>query len=444
MKTIRFLFSLMLICFITSCTKDFLQDETPLTSDNTNDELKCKPQQLKIAVISDIHFMAPSLLRNGAANGEAFQTYLNYDPKLIEFSDPIFRKVISQLKRDRPDIVLIPGDLTKDGEKVSHESVARILQQLLECGTKVYVIPGNHDINNPEAVAYNGDISHPTPIIQARDFPKIYAQFGYRNALCRDANSLSYLSQPYHGLWILAIDDCEYYDNTNIALVPGKIKPETMAWILGKLREASQKNITVLGMMHHGILEHFTGQEKVDPGYVTDDWQSQAEKLMNAGLKVMFTGHYHANDITMLGSEETNILYDIETGSLVTPPSPYRMITLSGKAMDITTNKVTSINRPMPGGMSFTDYSNAFLTAHMDGYFKYVFTSPAYGLDEATAAYLAPYFRDGWMAHYAGDEIPPADLMEMYLSLGEELGGAYYSIWTDLAPADNQLHIDLN
>ena len=440
MRTLRFLLSVMLICFVASCTKDFLDEKTPLVSDNTTDELKCKPQQLKIAVISDIHYLAPSLLKNGAANGTAFQTYLNFDPKLLEFSDPILRKVISQLKRERPDIVLIPGDLTKDGEKVSHEAVVRILNQL---GTKVFVIPGNHDINNPEAVAYNGDISNPTPIIQARDFPKIYADFGYRNAISRDANSLSYISQPYRGLWILAIDDCEYYNNTTTALVPGKIKPETMAWILGKLREARQKNITVLSMMHHGILEHFTNQETIDAGYVTNDWQNQADKLMNAGLKVMFTGHYHANDIAMRGSDETNVLYDIETGSLVTPPSPYRLITLTNNELEITTRKITSINCAMPGGLSFTDYSNAFITAHMDGYFEYVFTN-LYGMDPTMASGLAPFFRDGWMAHYAGDELMPDGIMDVIGGLPDPLNGALYSIWTDLTPADNKLHINLN
>ena len=245
MKIPRFVFIISLIFLTASCTKDFLEDETPLVSDNTTDVLKCKPQQLKIAVISDIHYIAPTLLKNGAANGEAFQTYLNFDPKLIEFSDPILRKVIAQLKHDRPDIVLIPGDLTKDGEKLSHEAVARILQQLTDCGIKVFVIPGNHDINNPEAVAYNGNNTHPTPIIQARDFPKIYADFGYKNSLSSDANSLSYISQPYNGLWILAIDDCEYYDNTNTAIVAGNIKPGTMTWIREKLKEAKKNNTSL-------------------------------------------------------------------------------------------------------------------------------------------------------------------------------------------------------
>ena len=442
MKNLRFVF-IMLVIFITvSCRKDFLDDETPLVSDNTTSELKCKPQQLKIAILSDIHYLAPSLLKNGAANGTAFQTYLNFDPKLLEFSDPIFRKVIAQLKRERPDIVLIPGDLTKDGEKMSHEAVARILQQLTYCGIKVFVIPGNHDINNPEAKVYNGDNESPTPTIQACDFLRIYADFGYKNSISRDPNSLSYISQPYRGLWILAIDDCEYYDNNNIAIVAGKIKSETMTWILGKLQEAKQKNITVLGMMHHGIMEHYVGEETVDPGYVTTDYETNGPLLMNAGLKIMFTGHYHANDITMLSSDG-NVLYDIETGSLVTPPSPYRIITFTGSNMDITTKKITSINCTMPGGLSFTDYSNAFITAHMDGYFEYIFTN-LYGMDAATASYFAPYFRDGWMAHYAGDESMPSGTMGIIGELPPPLNGALYSIWSDLPPADNQLHINLN
>ncbi len=443
MKKLKFLILILMIFVVAACTKDYLADNSPQATDDGYNALKCKPLQIKIAVVSDIHYMSPSLLKNGAANGEAFQAYLAADPKLLEYSDPILRKVISQLKRDKPDIVLIPGDLTKDGEKVCHEALASMLQQLADCGIKVFVIPGNHDINNPEARIYNGDNESKAPSIKVSDFPKIYGNFGYKNAICRDPNSLTYISQPYNGLWILGIDDCKYYDNTNLALVSGVIKPETMTWILGKLQEAKQKNITVLSMMHHGIVEHYMGEQQLDPGYVTDNYLEDGPRLMAAGLKIMFTGHYHANDITMMGTKGSDVLYDIETGSLVTPPSPYRLVTLTKQSMDINTNWVTSINYSLPGGMSFTDYSNVFLSSHFDGYFAYVL-SASYGLDEETASYLAPYFRDGWMAHYAGDESPSPELLQTIGTFPPPLDGALYSIWTDLPPADNQLHINLN
>ncbi len=200
--------------------------------------------------------MDPSLLKNNASAGAAFQAYLDADPKLIEFSDPIFRTVITQLKSENPDILLIPGDLTKDGEKMSHHTMALLLKQLTDAHIKVYVVPGNHDVNNPESASYDGDKATPAPSISASEFSSIYSSFGYGDAIARDPNSLSYINQLYPGLWLLGLDDCEYEDNKDIAIVAGRIKPETMKWALGWMQEAKRRHITVFGMMHHNIIEH--------------------------------------------------------------------------------------------------------------------------------------------------------------------------------------------
>jgi len=113
--------------------------------------------QLKIAVVSDIHYMAASLLKNHAENGVAFQAYLDQDPKLIEFSDPIFKECMKQILAEKPDILLVPGDLTKDGEKVSKQELRKLMKQFDDNHIRVFVVPGNHDINNPEAAQYDGD-----------------------------------------------------------------------------------------------------------------------------------------------------------------------------------------------------------------------------------------------------------------------------------------------
>ena len=53
--------------------------------------------------------------------------------------------------------VLIPGDLTKDGELASHEALAKKLEAFEEeTGIQVLVIPGNHDINGV-AASYAGE-----------------------------------------------------------------------------------------------------------------------------------------------------------------------------------------------------------------------------------------------------------------------------------------------
>ncbi len=434
MKEKLLLSALSVIILLASCTKEHPPDKGfhPVSE-----------ARLKIAIVSDIHYMDPSLLKNNASTGAAFQAYLDADPKLIEFSDPIFKTVIAQLKSENPDILLIPGDLTKDGERVSHQTMALLLKQLADAHIKVYVVPGNHDVNNPESATYDGDHASPAPSVSATEFSTIYSAFGYQNAISRDPNSLSYVNQIYPGLWLLAIDDCEYEDNQNIAIVAGRIKPGTMQWALSQLQEAKQRHITVFGMMHHNLIEHYSGQTQLDPGYVTEDWESVSDQFINAGVSIFFTGHYHANDVTkrVTGDRE---LYDIETGSLVTAPIPYRILTLKGNELDISTKYVRSISANLPGGLDFPAYSNQFLSQHLDGYFGYMLSNPPYSLPDDLVTYGAPLFRNAIMAHFAGDEkISPKEQAadDVLGQISPQIGGALSSLWTDLNPEDNHLKI---
>jgi 3',5'-cyclic AMP phosphodiesterase CpdA len=442
MKNLKFFFFSLLIIVSASCTNDALLDTSGEITDDS-DLLKSSQVKLKIAVISDIHYMDPSLLPENPETDVAFQTYLAYDPKLIALSDPIFRKVISDLKKEKPDIVLIPGDLTKDGELISHGKVIDLLHKLVDSGIKVFVVPGNHDVNNPEA--WNFKTSTNPGTISAEDFASKYGDFGYDDAIYRDGNSLSYICQPYKKLWILGIDACKYADNIDKAIVGGTIKPETMAWIQEKMEEARDKKITVLAMMHHGILQHYYGQQELDPGYLVDNWQQDAVAFMEAGIKLVFTGHYHANDISQMAIGK-NTLSDVETGSLVTAPSPYRMMTLDDNFIKIESRKVTCINYPFPPGTNFISYSNMFLTQHMDFYFDYILQN-LYGIEAEQAAVVAPFLRNGMMAHYAGEEkIKPYErkkIEQLSLVAPQFLIDAINSFWTDLPITDNQAHIKL-
>ena len=100
----------------------------------------------KMVVLSDPHVMAPGLL---LSEGTAWTTYLNGQRKLVDYSQRLFDDMIVRIKRNlRPGLVLISGDLTKDGERASHQIVASQLQRLVDAGIQVLVVPGNHDINN--------------------------------------------------------------------------------------------------------------------------------------------------------------------------------------------------------------------------------------------------------------------------------------------------------
>lgn len=403
---------------------------------------------LKIAVITDIHYLDPSLLKNGAETGKALTDYMNSDPKMIPYGDPIFRAVIEKLKAERPDIVLVAGDITKDGEKISHLSVAHLFQELEDDHIQVIVVPGNHDINNPFAQRYDGDNAYPTASVTPEEFRQIYSNFGFSHAISKDPNSLSYIAKAGPGVWILGIDDCKYKENKpDSDVTAGKITPQTMQWIQGQMKIAKQKNIMVLGLMHHNMIEHYTGQSVLDPDYVTDNWQANADTLRAWGMNIIFTGHYHANDIALRGGGSTK-LYDIETGALIHTPVCYRIVDLSlkKKELDVTTKYITSIQASIPGGLDFVTYSNNFFSAHLDGIFSYRLTQPPFLIAPADAAAAAPTFRNAFIAHTNGDEKISAEEQAKVNAFAQVSPIGYQglmTLWTDLAPADNNVNIKL-
>lgn len=443
MKT-KFLFIVALLSyFVMSCNKESAKDPLATSLESTVSGQKVDNPHPKIAIVSDIHYMHPSLLINNGAAGAAFQNYLNEDPKLIQYSDPIWRQVMAELKTENLDILLVPGDITKDGEKIGHEAMASFFNELRNKGTKVYVIPGNHDINNAKAKIYDGNNDYPVDMTSKEDFARIYGNFGYNDAIARDPNSLSYVVQAEPGLRLIGIDASKYEEyGPSGDVAAGRIKPETLNWILAQLALAKQEHITVFAMMHHNLIEHYNGQSKLDPGYVIEDWQNVTHKLMDAGLKIIFTGHYHANDISSY-TYNGNKLFDIETGSLVTAPIPYRIVKMKDKELEITSNTVKSIAATLPGNVSFPTYSNLFLSQHLNGYFNY-YLSTMLGAPAPVATFASPLFRNGIMAHFAGDEkMPPYQRkkIEELAIMSQQLAGIVTTLWTDTGEKDNKNNV---
>ena len=65
------------------------------------------------------------------------------------------------------------------------------------------------------------------------------------------------------------------------------------------------------------------------PMYLVNDYERLSTAFADAGMSYVFTGHMHANDIAAMTTEAGSTLYDIETGSVVTYPSPMRFVTIS-------------------------------------------------------------------------------------------------------------------
>ncbi|MEX0595754.1 MAG: metallophosphoesterase, partial [Candidatus Paceibacterota bacterium] len=90
--------------------------------------------EIKIIIFSDPHYFDASL----GNEGKAFQDYLDKDRKLLRDSRELMEVVISSIEKIDADLVLVPGDLTKDGEKINHEKMAGFLTRIENSGKKVF------------------------------------------------------------------------------------------------------------------------------------------------------------------------------------------------------------------------------------------------------------------------------------------------------------------
>jgi hypothetical protein len=406
-------------------------------------------QNITFAVFSDPHLYHSSL----GTQGEAFEAYLDQDRKLIRESEAILDSAIKAIiKEGKVKFVLVPGDLTKDGERFNHLLFARKIEKLKRAGIQVYVLPGNHDINNPHAYRYVDDEELPIPGVSPQMFKSIYRDGGYRQALFQDLYSLSYVVEPVKGVWLIAMDTC-IYDNNRAegqSTTSGRFTPQTLDWVQRMSRMGTAKGKKVIGMMHHGILEHYNGQSSLFPEYVVENWATVSQQLAEAGLHVVFTGHYHANDVTQRAFEGGNFLIDIETGSLVTYPCPYRIVSLSHDKLEVESRFINEIDYDT-GNDSFSDYAEKYLTEGLNGIVYYMlmtqYSQPA---GEPTLTY-AGLLAEAFKAHYAGDEEATPETLSIigaYLSNPqrpiEPLVGQYMAtLWTDLNPVDTSLTIDL-
>ena len=300
---------------------------------------------LKIAVMSDDHYLSPSMIRDTAD----YTTALNSDRKMFAESDAILRTMLDAVRQDKPDVLLISGDLTKDGEQECHKALAKALQQLQRDvpGLKVYVINGNHDIRNADALNFNTADGKAVPATRTdpEDFKRIY-DFIYSDPTViatytppagKEAGGLSYVARPADGYTLIAIDTGRYSaDNTsngkNEHETSGAISADLEQWVIAQIKAAKARGDVVLGMQHHGLIAHFDVQPTILPMYLVNNYERLTQEYADAGMSVMFTGHSHAVDIASATTAAGNTIYDIETGSGLTYPSPLRFVELRRSA----------------------------------------------------------------------------------------------------------------
>ncbi len=330
-----------------------------------------KPQDmnLRIAVMSDLHYLSPDMIADTAD----FEHALNSDRKLLKESSSVLHEMLERVRADKPDILLVSGDLTKDGEQECHAALAKQLQQLQQDvpGLKIYVINGNHDIRNYNAKNFNTPDGKAVPATRTEpeDFKQIY-DFVYSDptviatftpAEGNKAGGLSYVARPVEGLTVIAMDTCRYSsDNTSNGddehETSGAISADLEKWVIEQTAAAKARGDLVIGLEHHGLVPHFDVQPTILPMYLVNGYERIAQEYADAGMSVVFTGHMHAVDIAAMTTAAGNTFYDIETGSALTYPCPVRFVDLRRSTVGGETNTYMSVStKTHIGPIHYTD-----------------------------------------------------------------------------------------
>ncbi|HHY90215.1 MAG TPA: metallophosphoesterase, partial [Clostridiales bacterium] len=218
-------------------------------------------EEITFFIASDIHYLDPSL----TDGKEAFQSFLSSgDAKHLDDIDLILDAFINDIEEEKPDILIVCGDLTNNGEKESHRALAKKLKTIEETGTSVYIVPGNHDIFNPWARCFESTAQYPVDTICDKGFREIYGDFGYNEAISSDEHTLSYLVAPSETLWLLMLDSNKYKNNmeSNCPNADGAIHSKTIPWIKKCLKMAEKNNARVIAVMHHSLLNHHDGNDQ--------------------------------------------------------------------------------------------------------------------------------------------------------------------------------------
>lgn len=323
---VRLAATLLLIIGLSSCSDDKVE---PADNSDTG---------YSIFIMSDIHVMSPELL---IEKGEAYESYVKDDPKMLEESAEVLNAAIEIVLDKKPDLVLIPGDLTKDGELLSHQLVVSMLERIRTVGIPVIVIPGNHDIDNPKSVYFMGDVTREAESILPEQFARLYRDYGYsREETVRDPASLSFTCEPLPGLVLICLDTNRYEENLHVGRgdtvnhnqTAGRIRKATLEWMWEQADLAHSQGKQVIAMQHHNAVEHYDGQATLQFPYVVENYRDVAEGMIEHGIHLVLTGHQHLHDIAQYRYKTDNIidsLVDISTGSVVSYPNAWRIISVN-------------------------------------------------------------------------------------------------------------------
>lgn len=297
-----------------------------LTASAKNDS-----DEFGFAVASDTHYVHPVKQAGTTLADEGWVTTFNSESEsLTNQSGFIIDEFLKECAENpKCQFVLITGDLATHGRDYvsEHEAVAAKFRKFeKETGKQVYVINGNHDN------AKDMPVDH-------KKFTEIYHEFGYDEALSTDEGTCSYSANLNDEYTLVALDTCD----ERYRVVPNN-DITRMDWAVKQINAAKKQGKKVIMIMHHNLLEHNPFQKLNEKNYVVNTPYSFAGLLADLGVKLVFSGHTHCNNVKSYTSFLGNTIYDFSMSSLGNFPAEYKYFNVTDSKISYETKKINHID----------------------------------------------------------------------------------------------------
>jgi 3',5'-cyclic AMP phosphodiesterase CpdA len=274
----------------------------------------------KFYLVTDTHYFEPSL----GCSGQAYEDYMKNEMYCLRESSDVVKATFGKIAEDSEiDTVIIPGDLSKDGEKESHRGFLKELEKLTDAGKKVFVITAGHDYNDYPC-GYVGSERVPVEGTTLDELFEMYQPYGYSNALSIDRQTLSYVAEVGEGVRMIAFN-CDSNRETK-----GSIDERLQSWAKEQIDKAKADGCFVFAICHYPIIPPVPVFDLVGDAHIKH-WRQVASFLADNGVNLVLTGHMHIQAINEFYSENGGKLVDICTSCLPGSPAKYRKITIENE-----------------------------------------------------------------------------------------------------------------
>jgi 3',5'-cyclic AMP phosphodiesterase CpdA len=307
-------------------------------------------------LLTDSHYVS----KKNWVEGKPFTFRERSDQIALKPTPEILDTFIDKIIADKDtDTVLFTGDNVNNCDMNSHYEFKERLERLTAAGKRVYVIYATHDYSGGgednnwfESCRYTETGTEPIEAMRKGELFDFYCDYGPKQALSVHRESGSYTVQLCDGVRLIAI-----VDNGDGGGYCGLFE-DGVEWLKAEIEKAKQNGDFVLLATHHPVLPPWEVYRHVADNEMYGGYRELWRIMCENGIRVIFTGHTHIQNIRKYTDERGRWFVDISTIALANAAGKMRKVTVDGESgeFDVTSIGIEKLKGIDTGGLSAYEY----------------------------------------------------------------------------------------